>query len=144
MAYALCRAGCRVLILNRTESRATALAEELGCRWGGLDDRGRAMMGSFNDLLVQTTSVGMSPDADADTLEGYTFDGHEIAYDIIYTPPLTRFLKRARAAGCRTIGGWDMLLNQAMEQFRLFTGSPYPEEAAEFLGGPSEVDGPTF
>ena len=43
-------------------------------------------------------------------------------YDLIYNPPLTRFLKEAAAAGCETIGGLDMLVAQAEDQFEWWTG----------------------
>jgi shikimate 5-dehydrogenase len=39
---------------------------------------------------------------------------------------MTKFLKRARGAGCRIVQGRQMLVAQAMEQFRIFTGMSYP------------------
>ncbi len=125
--YALRRSGCQVLVLNRTPARAEELAAELGCRWAALDRRGLAAMSESSDIVVQTTSVGMSPDDRSDPVEDYAFQGHEIAYDIVYTPPMTRFLLRAKRAGCRIIQGGDMLLCQALQQFRLFTGREFPE-----------------
>ncbi len=45
-------------------------------------------------------------------------------YDLVYNPPVTRLLRDAAAAGCRTIGGLDMLVEQAHEQFQWWTGVP--------------------
>jgi shikimate 5-dehydrogenase len=45
-----------------------------------------------------------------------------LVYDLIYNPLETRLLKDAKAAGCQTLGGMAMLLGQAAEQFRLWTG----------------------
>ncbi len=43
-------------------------------------------------------------------------------YDLIYNPPTTRLLREAAALGCQTIGGLDMLVAQAREQFQWWTG----------------------
>ena len=43
-------------------------------------------------------------------------------YDLVYNPPLTRLLREAAPAGCQTIGGLDMLVAQAHEQFDWWTG----------------------
>jgi shikimate 5-dehydrogenase len=44
-------------------------------------------------------------------------------YDLIYNPPTTRLLREARAAGCQIIGGLDMLVAQAHEQFQWWTNT---------------------
>ncbi len=90
-------------------------------------------MSGFSDLIVQATNVGMSPRPEADPLPGYHFTGHEVAYDLVYVPETTVFLKRALSAGCRVIRGRQMLLAQAWEQFRIFTGSEYPSPARREL-----------
>ena len=64
----------------------------------------------------------MSPDIEGNPLPDFDFSGVEIAYDIIYTPELTCFLRNAEAAGCTIINGLPMLKAQAAEQFHLFTG----------------------
>ena len=45
-----------------------------------------------------------------------------LAYDLVYNPLETLFLREARAAGCDTLSGIEMLVAQAIEQFRLWTG----------------------
>jgi 3-dehydroquinate dehydratase/shikimate dehydrogenase len=142
VVYALVGERARVLILNRTPERARRLAEEFGCRFGGLE---RADLAGHDELIVQTTSVGMEGMGGvgiaggaegeeagfrpADPLPGYRFSGREIVCDIIYTPPLTPFLRRAREAGCQIIPGTEMFLAQARAQFRLFTGREMPDGA---------------
>jgi 3-dehydroquinate dehydratase/shikimate dehydrogenase len=115
-------AGWRVEVYNRTPSRATELLTQLG-----LDPalahpmselRGRAS-GSF-DLLVQTTPVGMSHYSDEDPSEGYGFAGTEVVYDLVYTPRETPLLRRAAAAGCRTLNGEGMFTLQAQRQYEHF------------------------
>jgi shikimate dehydrogenase len=48
--------------------------------------------------------------------------------DIVYNPRETRLLKEAKAAGCRTIQGIEMFLNQAILQFELWTHQPAPAD----------------
>ena len=45
-----------------------------------------------------------------------------LAYDLVYNPIETRFIREARAAGCEVLSGIEMLLAQAIEQFKLWTG----------------------
>jgi shikimate 5-dehydrogenase len=49
-------------------------------------------------------------------------NGVHCAYDLIYNPADTRFLREARQVGCDTIGGLEMLVAQAKLQFELWTG----------------------
>ena len=126
--FALRELGARVLVVNRTPSRAEDLATEFGCSWARLGAAAQDQIAQHSDLIVQTTSAGMHPMADLDPLEFHEFSGKEIVYDVIYAPPETKMLKRARLAGCPTLNGRQMLLEQAYLQFELFTGKAYPEE----------------
>ena len=47
--------------------------------------------------------------------------------DIIYSPEQTAFLRRAAAAGCATLNGYDMLIRQAKFQYKYFFDTDYPE-----------------
>jgi 3-dehydroquinate dehydratase/shikimate dehydrogenase len=128
VVYALAGRGLRVLVLNRTPARARALARRFRAAWGGLGARAAeaiARLGAGPALIVQATTVGLG--GAGDPLPEYSFRGEEVAYDLVYGPQPTSFLSRARAAGCRTIGGWSMLRAQAQAQFRLFTGCELPE-----------------
>lgn len=133
IVYALVGRGARVLVLNRTAERARQLAAAFNVQAAPLDESGLGLMSGFSDLIVQATNVGMSPRPEADPLPGYHFTGHEVAYDLVYVPETTVFLKRALSAGCRVIRGRQMLLAQAWEQFRIFTGSEYPSPARREL-----------
>jgi shikimate 5-dehydrogenase len=73
------------------------------------------------DLLVNATPVGMAPRVDETPWPNAIFDGH-VAYDLVYNPIETRFVREAAAAGCTTIGGLDMLIAQAQEQAEWWTG----------------------
>jgi 3-dehydroquinate dehydratase/shikimate dehydrogenase len=126
VVHALAREGARVLVLNRSPARGRALASDFGAESAGLDEEGYARAAGYADIVVQSTSAGMEPETGVDPAPGLAFSGREIVYELVYAPAATRFLSRARAAGCRTIPGMRMLLAQAAEQFRLFTGSELP------------------
>ncbi|MCL2720728.1 MAG: type I 3-dehydroquinate dehydratase [Treponema sp.] len=129
------RLGGKALILNRTVHRARNIASQYNFRWGGLDSQGIEIMAKYNEIIIQTSSVGMegyslpgNPDFLEDPLELYTFTGKEMVMDLIYTPPLTPFLKRAASAGCKTINGYDMVIRQACLQYANFMGTEFPQQ----------------
>ena len=124
--YALLSVDVKTIIVNRTQSRARELAEQYGCAWAPLDRSATSVIRDHSQLIVQTTSAGMRPNEGIDPLEFYEFDGSETVLDVIYAPLVTRFLARAMRAGCRTMNGWQMLLEQAYLQFEKFTGVGYP------------------
>jgi shikimate 5-dehydrogenase len=51
-----------------------------------------------------------------------------MVYDLIYNPPETLFLRRARKAGLEILGGVEMFVAQGAAQFRLYTGREAPIE----------------
>ncbi len=123
VVYALQQARVDVTIVNRTESRAAALAAEFGVQWQPVESNWNESAGY--QLVVQTSSAGMEPDTDADPLPAYRFTGSEIVYELIYAPEETRFLRRAAEAGCLILGGSEMLQAQAVLQFEEFSRAYY-------------------
>lgn len=115
----------KITIFNRSEIRGARLAAETGASFSPL---GRIDLLSDFDIIVQTTTVGMSPEVDNTPLPEYKFRKDQIVYDIIYTPLETKFLKDARAAGAITIGGMAMLQAQGIRQFEIFTSGQFPSE----------------
>ena len=63
----------------------------------------------------------------ADPVEMYRFNGSEEVIDLVYSPEMTSFLKRAADAGCKYQNGYDMLIRQACYQYACFTGKDFPE-----------------
>ncbi len=130
VVYALLKEGFSIDIRNRSVERAKALrrsfasqadyADRIAVGNGDGDHRDGETTPVAYGLIAQTTSVGMTPDIDADPIADFRFSGEEVVYDIIYTPEETALLRRAREAGCRVIGGMDMFTAQADIQRRLF------------------------
>lgn len=74
-------------------------------------------------LIVNTTPVGMSPNVDeAPQIPYDAIDGRHLMFDLVYTPPLTRFLQLGQSAGARTIDGVTMFLEQAAASWRIWNG----------------------
>lgn len=127
VAYALKKYGAKACVINRSMSKAKQLAEAYGFEWSGTTEKAVELVDRYNDLIVQTTSVGLEGGDPGDAIDWYEFTGREALYETIYSPPETPVMKRARAAGCRVTNGLGMLQAQAEAQFLLFTGSEYPE-----------------
>lgn len=80
------------------------------------------------DILVNATSVGMSPNTgDTPVPAGLIRPGIAV-FDIIYNPLKTRLLVAAEAAGAKTINGVDMLVWQGAFAFEMWTGLKAPVE----------------
>ncbi len=79
-------------------------------------------------VLIHCTPIGMSPKADTTCVPASLLHAGLSVMDIVYNPLETRLLKDARRAGCQTIPGLEMFLNQAVTQFELWTSQPAPVE----------------
>ena len=80
------------------------------------------------EILVNTTSVGMSPDIDQTPVDSDLLRPDLTVYDIVYNPIKTRLLREAEAAAAETIGGVDMLVWQGALAFEKWTGQKAPVE----------------
>ena len=139
LVYVLRKRGCEVFVLNRTRARADALVEELGATSAGpLGDLGKLAP----QIIVNTTSVGLNESVSPVAAD--TIPANAVVLDVVYSPSQTRFLLDAAERGARTIGGKWMLVYQAVEQLRRWTGlleSP-PQEAD--LAGIADVMAEAF
>src|SRR2546428_466994 len=77
---------------------------------------------------IHCTPVGMSPNAGETFVPDSLLTPRLTVMDIVYNPLETRLLKEASRAGCRTIRGLEMFLQQAAGQFELWTQQPAPVE----------------
>jgi shikimate dehydrogenase len=127
-AYALVDLDMDVTILNRTPSKAQAMAERFGCKWGEVSDFDRIRP----DVVVNSTPLGMKPD-DLLPIREEQLQKEMTVFDLVYTPPITPLIEAARRKGCTTITGTEMFIGQAKEQFYLFFGIDVPEETIRGL-----------
>ena len=129
-----------ISIFSRPQSRFASRIEKLV---DNIDDTTTTNAGNYDfkdtatlrraiqssSLLVNATSVGMTPGTDASLITDVSFF-HEnlLVADIIYEPRTTKFLQLAKDAGCQTCNGLYMLLHQGAAAFKLFTGHDMPVE----------------
>ncbi len=122
IGYGIVSQGGKLVIANRTIGRAQILADQLGCRFIDWEDRD----GEPADVLINGTSVGMSPKVDETPFSADWLQESQVVFDTVYNPEETRLLKDARARGCRTVSGIEMFVRQAAAQFQLFTQQAAP------------------
>jgi 3-dehydroquinate dehydratase / shikimate dehydrogenase len=121
-AVALHDAGANVTITGRNLTEAQSLARVVKGEAISLKD---AQSGQF-DVLVHATPVGMVPKVDDCIFPDRVPGG--IVLDMVYNPHETALLKRARSQGAVIIPGAEMLLEQAISQFEIWTGENAPCE----------------
>lgn len=137
VTHALLGAGSSVAVWGRRPAEAERLAAGLGAEAA----RELAPLLRDADLLVNATPVGGA--VPGDPLPGDS-PLPPVVFDLVIRPRRTPLLRRAEAAGSRTIEGVEMLVRQGARCFELWTGVPAPvevmrEAAARALASPAEV-----
>jgi len=115
----------RATVFARDVERARATARDFGAETARIEGAG------FDgyDLVVNATPLGTRGERENETPATVSqLRGARVAYDLVYNPRETRFLREASAAGCATVGGLAMLVAQAAAQFKLWTGTDAPLE----------------
>lgn len=126
-ALRLAEAGVAELyLINRTIAKAAELAREIAERTSQVRcelDYPRTAI----DLILNATSLGLSiEDPLPLAQEKFNLNQAAAAYDMIYRPSETAFLKLAKAKGLRSANGAGMLLYQGAKAFEIWTGQPAP------------------
>jgi len=80
------------------------------------------------DILINATSVGMSPDSEATPVPARLLSPGLTVFDIVYNPVSTRLISEAEASGAQTVRGLDMLVWQGALSFEKWTGHAAPIE----------------
>jgi shikimate dehydrogenase len=126
-----------LLICNRTFEKAQKLCDEVNDYAGRNFSRALTYQeicrldGEKRFLGIQATMVGMSPAITETPIEDPAF--YELlhtAYDIIFNPAQTRFLKQAQEAGAKTHNGLRMLLYQAILSYEYWLSHSVGEDVA--------------
>jgi 3-dehydroquinate dehydratase / shikimate dehydrogenase len=122
ICYGLSERGARVTVYARDLAKAKLLADEFNTKAASLGDfAGEA------DVVINCTPIGMKGhDEGTSPLKAESLRGVQLVFDLVYNPLETQLLKDARDASCRTLGGMAMLIEQAAEQFRLWTKREAP------------------
>ena len=117
----------QISIVNRTPERA----EELKATILSVNDSINVNIVSAEDLakdsksldcVINTTSLGMSPNVGESPVPADFFTENTLAFDLIYTPLETMFLKQAREQGASVLNGVQMLVAQAVYSVEIWMG----------------------
>lgn len=151
VAFAVAGAGAAaVTVANRTPARAESLCRALSARLScevraiPLDEEhiGRAL--SATDVLINTLPLGMHPQVEEmPPVPVELLQPPLLVCDLVYNPRPTKFLRVARANGCRTMDGLPMLVAQGALALEIWTGTKPPlnvmrRAAEEALHGGAE------
>ena len=124
----------RLTILGIEETERRRLAGDLRTKTSlTVEDTGmsdatlRAAMKDAN-IVLHCTPLGMSPNVEQTCVPAGLLHPGLTVMDIVYNPLETRLLREAKLAGCTTIRGLEMFLNQAAAQFELWTQQPAPSD----------------
>ena len=120
VAVALNSSNTQVTVYARDVAKAQEVAMTASAGSGTLPPP----RGSW-DLLVNCTPVGMYPKTTETPIDAALLTGRCV-YDLVYNPTTTRLMREAAKAGLQTIGGLEMLVAQAHEQFEWWTGRRAP------------------
>ena len=132
-AAGLAHAGAETVLVNRTPEKGEQVAAAMHLPFEPLadfDPRGW-------HVLVNATSLGHASD-DALPFDPSDLPAGATVLDLVYGERPTALLERVRERGLTGVDGREVLLHQAVDQFRLMTGRELPVELArELLGLPS-------
>lgn len=118
--YTLKNAGADVTVFARNEEIGNRLTKEFNVKFKKLETLNSKLE---TDVLINATPLGTVGTTENETIA--TADhlfGVKLVYDLIYNPEETKLLREAKVAGCKTLGGLDMLIGQAIRQFEIWTG----------------------
>jgi len=148
ISYILAEKGAHLTILNRqleldwAEVIAELILEDFEMEVRvlelGFENLAAALAGA--DILINATSVGMSPNSEESPVPADLLKPELVVFDIVYNPIKTKLLKDAEAAGARIVVGVDMLTWQGALAFEKWTEQPAPfdlmrKKAVKALGG---------
>ncbi|MDX1963094.1 MAG: shikimate dehydrogenase [Pirellulales bacterium] len=122
---ALAQAG-KITIVNRTPSRgeelAAVLREKVHVAAEAVGWEKEYEIPPETEILINGTSIGLFAEETRVPVKRETLRPNLVVADVVFSPPETRFLQEAKAAGATTLDGLGMLVNQAVIGFQIWTG----------------------
>ena len=126
--------GAHLVILNRleefdwAEELAGRISQTFNTEVNALELNRKNLTKALEkaDILVNATSVGMSPDVDQTPVDSDLLRPNLVVFDIVYNPIQTRLRRESEAAGAETISGIEMLVWQGALAFEKWTGQEAP------------------
>jgi len=89
----------------------------------GYENLGADTLADYH-LIINTTPLGMYPNVDADPPIPYEYITRKhFLYDLIYNPAKTKFLAEGEKRGAQICNGYEMLIEQAEESWRIWNNA---------------------
>ena len=126
IVYQCLLSGASVSIANRQKEKAQALADEAKRKTGRkvpvIDYSYDGLLNGLKEIevLINATSVGMSPNVDESPVEQSLLSENLVVMDIVYNPIETKLLREAKEKGCKTVNGVGMLVYQGAESLKIW------------------------
>lgn len=134
------KGAAEIILLNRTVSRAQAIADEVNAFAGKMLARALAtneyhsLPETERYLAIQATSVGMYPHVEDAVITDEAFYRRvHTGYDLIFNPACTQFMKLVQNQGGRAYNGSKMLLYQGIIAYELWTAKSIDDKLAELV-----------
>lgn len=126
VGYGVSEQGAKLIFTyNRNKEKGVQLAQELGAKVVSIQKAGEEEV----DIIINCSPVGMSPNVEETPISSRYLREGMIVFDSVYNPPRTRLIREAKAARCVTISGIELFINQAVEQFELWTKKNAPADS---------------
>ncbi|WP_295678359.1 shikimate dehydrogenase [uncultured Fibrobacter sp.] len=133
IAYTLVEQHNKLTIVCRSREKGQALAKGLGDGVQVVTFSEFADVSANNKIIINATSVGMSPNIDESPLPAECLHSSQVVCDIVYTPPRTKLLHMAEAKGCKVVTGEGMLVHQGLESFKKWFPAETANQTTSFL-----------
>ena len=120
----------KVVIANRDQNggaELTHLGNGMGLKCEAIKFADAASISQDADLIVNSTSIGLNNEPSPISYEN--IKKGSIVYDIVYRPVVTDLIENAKSAGAHIVYGYEMLLEQGVRAFEIWTGLPAPRDA---------------
>jgi len=119
IGYGVYKKGAKITVTyNKNKEKGLQLARELKAKVVSIKNAGEEEI----DVLINCSPVGMSPNQEETPISSRYLRSGMVVFDSVYNPPETRLIREAKEAGCVTISGVELFVNQAVAQLDLWTG----------------------
>jgi len=112
-----------ISLSNRTTKKGKKIAEEFHVNfvhWSKREDM-------KSEIIINATPIGMTPNANSLPISEKNIIHAQFVIDVVAKPPNTKLIQVAKINKIPSIDGTKMALNQAYEQFKLYTGKKPPK-----------------
>lgn len=117
-------------VVNRSSHNALKLVEhalKLGLNTHKEDFENLSKLALQSDLLINSTSIGLNNESSP--IVRQDINPNSIVYDIVYKPIDTDLLRKAKEANATVVYGYEMLIAQGAQAFKIWTGCDAPINA---------------